>query len=116
VASRSKALACRNFGFEYGRGHGRLSLVSVVCCQVEVSGTDRSLIQGSPTECVCNVLLRESGAAITLNTTMSRKKRSDSKELFCSKWVWPLGIWNGFKSICLISAIITGTSTQTALY
>jgi hypothetical protein len=27
------------------------SLVSVVCCQVEVSATGWSLIQGSPTEC-----------------------------------------------------------------
>ena len=28
-----------------------LSLVSVVCCQVEVSATGRSLLQRSPTEC-----------------------------------------------------------------
>jgi hypothetical protein len=36
------------------RGHGCLSLVSVVCCQVEVSSTGRSLIQRRPTECdVC---------------------------------------------------------------
>ena len=27
------------------------SLVSVVCCQVEVSATGRSLVQRSPTEC-----------------------------------------------------------------
>jgi hypothetical protein len=33
------------------RGHGCLSLVSVVCCQVEVSATSWSLIQRSPTEC-----------------------------------------------------------------
>ena len=26
-------------GFEYHRGHGYLSVVSVVCCQVEVSAT-----------------------------------------------------------------------------
>jgi hypothetical protein len=32
-------------------GHGCLSLVSVVCCQVEVSATGWSLIQRSPTEC-----------------------------------------------------------------
>jgi hypothetical protein len=30
-----------------------MSIVSVVCCQVEVSATGRSLIQSSPTECVC---------------------------------------------------------------
>jgi hypothetical protein len=28
-----------------------LSLVSVVCCQVEVSATSRSLVQRSPTDC-----------------------------------------------------------------
>jgi hypothetical protein len=33
------------------RGHGCLSLVSVVCCQVEVSATSWSLVQKSPTEC-----------------------------------------------------------------
>jgi len=27
--------------------------VSVVCCQVEVSASGRSLVQRSPTECVC---------------------------------------------------------------
>jgi hypothetical protein len=32
-------------------GHGCLSLVSVVCCQVEVSTTGWSLVQRSPTEC-----------------------------------------------------------------
>jgi hypothetical protein len=38
------------------RGRGCLSLVSVVCCQVEVSATGWSLVQRSPTECgVSNV-------------------------------------------------------------
>jgi len=34
-------------------GHGCLSLVNIVCCQVEVSATGRSLVQRSPTDCVC---------------------------------------------------------------
>ena len=34
--------------FESRRGHGCLSLMIVVCCQVEVSGTDRSFVQRSP--------------------------------------------------------------------
>jgi len=33
-------------------GHGCLSLMNVVRCQVEVSATGRSLVQRSPTECV----------------------------------------------------------------
>jgi hypothetical protein len=28
-----------------------LSVVSAACCQVEVSATDRSLVQSSPTDC-----------------------------------------------------------------
>ena len=32
-------------------GHRRLSVVSVVCCQVEVSASDLSLVQRSSTEC-----------------------------------------------------------------
>jgi hypothetical protein len=39
-------------GFESHRGHGRLSLLSVGCCQVEVSATGRSLFQKSPTQSV----------------------------------------------------------------
>ena len=33
-------------------GHGCLSLMNVVCCQVEVSAMGSSLVQNSPTECV----------------------------------------------------------------
>jgi hypothetical protein len=56
VAARSKAWLCSRSlagtgGFEYRRGHGYLSLLSVVCCQVEVPATGRFLVQGSPTEC-----------------------------------------------------------------
>jgi hypothetical protein len=38
-------------GFESRWRHGCLSLVAVVCCEVEVSATGRSLVQRSPTEC-----------------------------------------------------------------
>jgi hypothetical protein len=36
-----------------------LSVVSVVCCQVEVSATGRSLVQRIPTECVVSECDRE---------------------------------------------------------
>jgi hypothetical protein len=39
--------------------HGCLSLVSVVCCQVEVSATGWSLVQRSPTECCVSECDRE---------------------------------------------------------
>jgi len=44
-------LVCWDSGFESRRGHGCLSVVIVVRCQVEVSATVRSLVQRSPTEC-----------------------------------------------------------------
>jgi hypothetical protein len=50
---RSALPTCWDCGFEFLRGLGCLSCVSVVCCQVHVSATGRSLVQGSPTKCVC---------------------------------------------------------------
>jgi len=38
-------------GFESSWGRGCLSLVSVVCCQVEIFASGWSLVQRSPTEC-----------------------------------------------------------------
>ena len=51
-----RPLACWDCGFDSRRGHGCLSVVSVVCYKVEeVSVNDRSLVQRSPTECgMCN--------------------------------------------------------------
>jgi hypothetical protein len=42
-------------GFESHQGHGYLSVVSVVCCQVEVSATSLSLVQSSPTDCAASL-------------------------------------------------------------
>ena len=46
-----RPLACWDCGFEFRRGHGCLSLVNVMCRQVEGSGSGRSLFQRSPTKC-----------------------------------------------------------------
>ena len=46
-----RPLACWDRGFESHRGHEYLSVVSVACCQVEVSATSWSLVQRSPTDC-----------------------------------------------------------------
>ena len=43
-------LDCWDWGFESRRGHRRLSLVSVVCREVEVSATSQSFVQRSITE------------------------------------------------------------------
>jgi len=47
----SVAAGLLRFGLEYRQGHVCVSLVNVVCCQVEVCATGRSLVQRSPTEC-----------------------------------------------------------------
>ena len=44
-------LDCWDCGFESHCRHESFSLVFVVCCQVEVSATGRSLVEGSPTDC-----------------------------------------------------------------
>ena len=44
-------LFCWECGFQSGRGHGCLSVVSVVCCQAEVSDSSPLLVQRSPTDC-----------------------------------------------------------------
>jgi len=52
--SGRRPLTCWDHGFESHRGHGYLSVVSVVCCQVEVSATTWSLVQRSPTDCAAS--------------------------------------------------------------
>ena len=57
MAARSKAQVCgpsiaRIAGSNPVGGMG-VFLLSVAFCQVEVSATDRSLVQMNPTECVC---------------------------------------------------------------
>ena len=46
-----RPLACWDCGFKSHGRHGCLSLVSVVCCRVEISASGWSLVQSSPTEC-----------------------------------------------------------------
>ena len=45
-----RPLACWDLEFEFHWRHGYLSVVSVGCCQVEVSATSWSLVQSSPTD------------------------------------------------------------------
>jgi hypothetical protein len=46
-----RPITCGDCGFESRRGHGCLSLVSIVCCEVEASASGWSLVQGSLTVC-----------------------------------------------------------------
>jgi hypothetical protein len=47
----SAAARLLDCGFESRDGHGGLSVVSVLCCQVEFPATGRSLVQRSTIEC-----------------------------------------------------------------
>jgi hypothetical protein len=51
--------ACWYYGFESRQEHGCLSLVNVVCCQLEFSASGSSLVQRSPTECGVSEYNRE---------------------------------------------------------
>ena len=56
MAALSKAWLCGSSfagipGSNPPRGHGYLSLLSVVWCQVEVCASGRSFVQRSPTDC-----------------------------------------------------------------
>jgi len=52
-------LASWNCRFDSHLGHGRLSVVSVVCCQVEVSAMGWSFVQRNPAKSGVSVCDRE---------------------------------------------------------
>jgi len=105
VAVRSKGvdllpLSCWNCGFKSCRGHGSLSLVNVVFCQVEVSAPGRSLVQRSPTECVVSQYDRE--ASIIGKPWPTRAPRAIEKcEVF-----YKLTLYTRIKSHLLFAGII----------
>jgi hypothetical protein len=71
-----KSLATWGCEFESRRKHGWLSLVSAVCCQVEVSASDLSLVQRSPAECgVSNKCDCDAPLAWTMNRNMVESHR-----------------------------------------
>ena len=73
-----RPLACWDCGFESPLGHGCLSLVSVVCCHVDISATGRSLVQRSPTECGVSACDLD-----TSKMTTPRSIRADEPEKNC---------------------------------
>ena len=70
VAASSK-VACWNCGFESRRGRGGLSVLSVVCCQVEVSATSWSLVRRGP--CVWSRNLKNEGSMARVAPQRHRK-------------------------------------------
>jgi hypothetical protein len=69
-----------NCGFEYCRQHGRLSIVSVVCCQIEVSAMGWLIVQRIPTDCGVSESDREASTII---------------------WPWPTGGCSSMKTVCI---------------
>ena len=71
-------LTCWYCGIEYRRGHGWLSLVSVVCCHVEVSPADHSSGRLSRSVVCLSVIVRprEWGGPDPVGYAVPRKKRS----------------------------------------
>jgi hypothetical protein len=70
-------------GFNSRRGHGCLSLVSVVYCQIEVFATGWSLVQRSPIECGVSECNRE--ASIMRRPWFTRGCHATGKK--CGVWV-----------------------------
>jgi hypothetical protein len=66
-----RPLAYWDCGFESRRGHGCMSLVSAVCCQVEVSATGWSLVQRSRTECGVSECDREALSVVCCQVEVS---------------------------------------------
>ena len=82
VAARSKACFCIRspaeiLGSNSSGGHGCLSVVSVVCCQVEVCASDRSPIQRSPTDCVVSECNHESSIMTSPWPTRGLKRHGE---------------------------------------
>jgi hypothetical protein len=62
-------------------GHGCLSLVSVAFCQVQVSATGRSLVQRSPTECLCVLIVTKcNNNPLQLHNKLEEEVRLRKKE------------------------------------
>jgi len=76
---RGSAAACLlGLGVRIPPGHRCLSLVSVVCCQVEGSATGRSLVQRSPTECVSLNVINCNNNALHLQWVGRRGQNKNS--------------------------------------
>jgi hypothetical protein len=90
VAARSKAWVCGRWdcGFEFRRGDGCLSLVIVVCCQVEVSASGWSLVQRSPAECGVSECDREASIMRGLWPTRGCCAIGGRSITQLVKWLW----------------------------
>ena len=113
VAARHTAWFCGRslFGITgsnpWGGGHGCLSVVSVVCCQVEVSATGWSFIQRSPTECdvsECDQMQQKpiTPAMSSLKEVRLRKKekKKEKRQLYVMRnWRGQIWVTNSLRGV-----------------
>jgi hypothetical protein len=75
----SEARRLLGYGSEYRWGHGCLFLVNGVCCKVEVSVSDCSLVQKSPNDCGLSTgcdLGAPAGEAMTRNRVEAQQQQN----------------------------------------
>ena len=77
VAARSNAWDC---GFEFRQGHGYLSFVSVVYCQVQVFMMNLFHVQGSSTECGGSECCRE--ASIMMRPSWGFCAKEEKRKIY----------------------------------
>ena len=105
-----RPLPCWDCGFESRRGHGYLSFVSVVRCQVEVSATSWSLLQMSPTDCgasLCVICKPHEWAGHSRRWAATQKKTDRHNCAVCSKYIFTLNIIK-FLFVVIYFTTITG--------
>ena len=81
------ALACWECGFKFHQGHGCLSVVSVVCCEVEGSAMSWSLVQRIPTDCgalSCDLETLSMRRPWPTGGCCAKKKQTNRAIPFCS--------------------------------
>jgi hypothetical protein len=82
----SAAAGLPGLRFRIPPGHGCLSLVSVVCCQVEVSATGWSLVQSNTTECGVSECDREASViGGPLGAVAPLKSKCSQIKLLCDE-------------------------------
>jgi hypothetical protein len=112
---RRGSAAARLLGL-WVRGHGHLSLVNVVCCQVEVSVSGWSIVQRSPTECgVSECDHKQWGGPTPLGLLRHGEKKINRTMLWgvtCPwNFIFSVAIWIFFLKTCKQPLVKKGSNT-----
>ena len=97
-----RPLACWDCGFEFRRGHGCLSLVSDMWCQVEVSASGWSLVQRSPTKCGVSECDREASIMRRSWPTRGWCDMEEKTEKSLQMFVVLYSVWHIVNICCVV--------------